>query len=171
MTSFGRRQLVDLMPVEAAIRVEELLFSGDALEVVGPRRLERIQMLEVLVGTIGSSRRVCALEERGSGALAFVDGTLRGTRWDPAALAGPPGSSTSLYDTLARFGDQVVLADAPSPLVLAGLGTAAEVGCALWVGAEQQGTVPVPAALVLEVGCDEACRRVWTSADGLLYAT
>lgn len=71
-------------------------------------------------------------------------------------------------DTLARFGDQVIVADAPSPLVHASLRTAADVGCARWVGVEHEGTLAT-AALVIEVGYDEACRRVWTAADGLIY--
>lgn len=166
MTGIGL-QLVDLMPVDAAMQVEQLAGSGALLEVVGSQRRSRIWMLELLVGLLGHDRRFCALEERGHEALAFIDS--RGPRWNVAALTGPLGSSTSLYDTLARFGNEVVLADAPTGLVLDGLRTAAEVGCSLWVGVEHQATLPA-AALVLEVGDDESCTRVWTPDAGELFS-
>lgn len=150
------------------MQVERLAVTCPGIEVVGPRRLERVRLLEVLVDVVGTSRRICALEERGSNALAFVDGKPRADRWDPAGFSGPSGGPRSLYDALARFGHQIVLADGPSALVLDGLRTAAEAGCALWAGVEQQGTISA-AGLVLEVDYDQACRRVWTSADGLLY--
>lgn len=165
MTGTGL-QLVDLMPVEAAMRVEQLAGSGSLLEVVGSQRQARIWMLELLVDLLGHDRRFCALEERGNEALAFID--RRGPRWNVAALTGPPGSPTSLYDTLAWFGNEVVLADDPTTLVLDGLRTAADVGCSLWVGVEHRATLPA-AALVLEVGDDESCTRVWTPDDGALF--
>lgn len=170
MTGLGRLHLVDLMPVEAAMRVEQIALSWDAIEIVGPRRLERVQMLAVLADAVGNDRSICALEKDRGNVLSFVDDKVRGTRIDLAALSGSPASPALLYDTLLRYGNQIVMTDAPSPPMLTGLRSVNEGGCtALWVGVEQQGTIPT-AALVLEVGYDQACRRVWTSEDGLLYS-